>query len=171
MEQQNATVATEQELAIALTALERVQIAIRRADTKAAGLVGFQLSVLTIALGRAGDASRVWHSSPADRPAAILLAVLLVAGLGGSLSLLGAVIWPRLSGEGTGNLFAFPALATRDAPPRAHYRESSDDAWRLAMRLSRTARRKYELIRWAMWSMAGSTTAIVGWLCLIGASQ
>jgi hypothetical protein len=169
MEQQNGTVATEQELAIALAALERVQLAIRRADTKAAGLVGFQLSVLTIALGRAESASRVWHSGAADRPAAILLAALLVAGLGGSLSLLGAVIWPRLSGEG--NLFAFPALAARSAPPRAHHRESSDDAWRLAMRLSRTARRKYELIRWAMWSMAGSTTAIVGWLCLIGASQ
>lgn len=160
----------QQELTIALEALERVQVSIRRADTKAAGLVGCQLSVLTIALGATDPAGRVWSANPASSAAAIVLAVLLVGGLACSLAVLGAVIWPRLSGEHGGNLFAFPALADLTEPPRAPALRAADDAWHLAMALSGTAKRKYELVRLAMGLMAVSTTSIVGWLCLAGCS-
>jgi hypothetical protein len=171
MKQQHLPASPERELAIALDALERVQVAIRRADTKAAGLVGCQLSVLTIALGATGPAGQIWAAGQASRAAAIVLAVLGVGGLACSLAVLGAAIWPRLSGEHVGNLFAFPALAALAEPPRAPVLRAPDDAWLLAMALSRTARRKYELVRLAMVAMAVSTTSIVGWLCLVGCSQ
>lgn len=162
--------AHQQELTIALEALERVQVSIRQADTKAAGLVGCQLSVLTIALGATDPAGRVWAAGPASRAAAIVLAVLLVGGLTCSLAVLGAVIWPRVSGEQGGNLFAFPALAGLTGQPHAPAMRAADDAWHLAMVLAGTAKRKYELVRLAMGLMAVSTTSIVGWLCLTSCS-
>jgi hypothetical protein len=102
---------------------------------------------------------------------AITLAVTMVLGLSSSFALLGAVIWPRMTGARDANLFGFPALAVRMEVPRTRLIMAADDAWELAMQLARTAKRKYELIRLAMYSMAASTVAVVGWLCLIGSSQ
>ncbi|AGZ44313.1 Pycsar system effector family protein [Actinoplanes friuliensis] len=157
------------DLTMALGAVDRAQLSIRRADTKAAGLAGFQLSVLTIALGQTEAAARVWSSG--TRSAAIVLAVMLVLGLAGSLALLGAVIWPRISGDHAGNVFAFPALAALAEPPRSREHTGPEDAWRLAMDLSGTARRKYELVRIAMCAMVVSVSGIVGWLCLASTAQ
>jgi len=159
----------EPDLAHALRAVDAVQVAIRRADTKAAALVGFQLSVVTITLGAAGALRDVW-SVPDLRPAALLAAVLLLGGITASLGLLGSVLWPRLD-DGGGNRFAFPSLATLTEPPQTHDGAARDDAWRLAIRLSRTATRKYQLIRAAMGAMAASTAGIAGWLCLTTIAQ
>ena len=170
MTQQHSFTLADPELAQALSAVDTVQVAIRRADTKAAALVGFQLSVVTVALGSADTLSRVW-AVPELRAGALPAAVLLVGGLSLSFGLLGSVLWPRLDSGETGNRFAFPCLAALAEPPEAQGGPARDDAWRLAIRLSRTANRKYQLIRAAMGAMAASTAGIVGWLCVATIAQ
>ena len=167
----HTTTEHDRDLHVAIGALEAVQHSIRRADTKAAALVGFQLSVITIALGRIDIPARAWGAGTGHRIAAIVLAVALVGGLAASLGLLGAVLWPRWDLTDADNRFAFPALAARSALPDEAPGAARAEAWRLTIRLSRTAKRKYELIRPAICAMAGSSAAIVGWLCLGASSQ
>jgi hypothetical protein len=159
------------DLAVALNTVDSVQVAIRRADTKASALAGFQLTVLTIALGSAEHLGRVWDSGAGHRFAAGILTVCLLGGLSASLALSGAVLWPRLSLEHDQNRFAFPALAARLAPPTAEPTAARDDAWRLAMQLSRTATRKYRTIRAVLWSMSASTASVLAWLFLAASAQ
>lgn len=170
MTQQHIPTPADRDLAHAFSAVDAVQVAIRRADTKAAALVGFQLSVVTVALGAADTLGRVW-TAPNLRAGALLVALLLVGGLSSSFGLLGSVLWPRLDGGRDVNRFAFPSLAALSEPPEVRAGTARDDAWRLAIRLSRTATRKYQLIRAAMAAMAASTVGIVGWLCLATISQ
>lgn len=170
MTQHQTLAPADRDLAHALSAVDAVQVAIRRADTKAAALVGFQLSVVTITLGAADTLGRVW-GTPGLRAAAVLMSAMLLGGLASSFGLLGSVLWPRLDAGETGNRFAFPALAALAEPPAAGTGTARDDAWRLAIRLSRTATRKYHLIRAAMGTMAVSTVGIVGWLCLATITQ
>ena len=170
MTQQHSFTLADRGLAEALSAVDTVQVAIRRADTKAAALVGFQLSVVTVALSSAETLSRVW-AVPGLRAGALLVAALLVGGLSLSFGLLGSVLWPRLDSGEHLNRFAFPSLAALSEPPEARTGTARDDAWRLAIHLSCTATRKYQLIRAAMGAMAASTVGIVGWLCLATVAQ
>jgi hypothetical protein len=165
MEQQLAPA----DLVVALNTVEAVQSAIRRADHKAAALIGFQLTVLTIALGVAEGSGPVWAAVTSQTLAA-MVAAALIGGLAASLALLGVAMWPRLTDDQV-NRFAFPALALMTAPPEHDQSCAHDEAWRLAMHLSRIATRKYWAIRLALGAMALSTSSIVAWLCLTIVSQ
>jgi hypothetical protein len=153
------------ELRAALAAVEGVQNAIRRADAKAAALAGFELSVVALAFQPIGPLTGdIPHGTPWVWTANAATASL-IAGVVVSLALLGGAIWPRLDADRT-NRFAFPALAAGARPADCAPGVLSDDAWALAMQLSRTARRKFQLIRGALWTMTASLLGIVGWLCI-----
>ena len=89
-----------------------------------------------------------------------------MAGLAASFSFLGAVLWPRTATSAADSRFAFPALAARQDLPDNEPPRLREDAWSLAIALSRTADRKYRMIRFAMGAMSASTVSIVAWLCL-----
>ncbi len=161
----------QNDLPVALSTVSSVQAAIRRADTKATALAGLEFSVLSIALGAADHLGQVWTSGPGHRAWAVAVVIGLLAGVGATMGLLGAALWPRLHDDDPQNRFAFPALAARTAPPDPSPEQARDDAWRLAMRLSRTAARKYHLIRMAVWPAAMSVAAIGGWLYLAACAQ
>jgi len=160
----------DDDLNVALSAVEAVQAAIRRADTKAVALAGLQCSIMGVALGATDRLGSAW-ADPGTRAWTVVLVIGLLAGAGTATGLLGAALWPRLHDDDAQNRFAFPALAARAAPPDRAPGLERDDAWRLAMRLSGTAVRKYRLIRAALWPAAMCAASIIGWLYLAACAQ
>ena len=156
--------ATAQNLALALNALESVQTVIRRADAKATLIAGSQISLTIGAIDSLDSASPVWTSSGAPHIAGLFFAALFLTSLAASAVLLGAAVWPRLDQHES--RFGFPSLAIRTEPPPSTGEDPGEDAWRLTVRLSGTARRKYQLIRWALPASGGTFFGIAGWLCL-----
>ena len=91
--------------------------------------------------------------------AVIVLGVVALSLVAATISLLIAILWPRLS-AGAANWFAFPALAiTPDGTPRPDPVTLTDQAWQQIRTLARIALRKHRLFRIAL--VSGSAALLV----------